>query len=708
MSTATLKRGNGYWIQDGTLFTSLASDPNADWGHYIGQYRQDYWNEKEYAAACVEYTIPSVSDKLLSRTISLPCVFHERSPGTAFATLSTTAPSGTGWRFGPTNGVISDEISFSHTDTTLNFNLTNTVWVSGKTIYLYLYQKNKGYGTNGPWQPITTSRFDDGKITYSSPYTLSINADDGSVITVNRTSSGSGNTGTLNNGMPLYYGDKLKISFSPKDNYRLLTSIVNGSTFVSGSTHTVAANVSIEAASQPLSSGVTATDANIESTSSIIISKHDVSYLHTLTYEFEGLSGTIAEKTSNTNIGWTIPASFYAKIPSKTSAPCVVVCETYSSSGELLGVDECTITVSAAYDKCKPSVQGTVVDTNDSSLGVTGKNTILIRYLSNALCTISATGNGSATIEKLSINGTVVESDSPEIIYNEVEATSFVFSATDSRGYTTEVVVSPEVIPYVKLTINPVFSRPSATSGEILLTFDGKFYNGTIGDIENELVVKYRYRKTDEAAYGDWTIVDPSMYATGTSTYNTTSAVLIEDSEGSTTSFGYKDNFEFQVQAYDGDGATTLSVVTITVPVLNGQPVFDWGASDFKFNVPVFFAAGCGGMVTLWKNEFPDNEFAAQTIYVNGACNIDEYPYLLITSQRTSVFLGNVRGESNLSYWGFTASGVATLSNRCLYIDNGSIKFEDNISVKVTSSSTSGEVQNAYNRPYAVIGIKAI
>lgn len=71
-------------------------------------------------------------------------------------------------------------------------------------------------------------------------YTLSISAGTGSTITVKR------GTTTLSNGATLTYGDVLTITFGTSSSaYNLGTHTVNGSTFTSGSTHTVAGAVSV-------------------------------------------------------------------------------------------------------------------------------------------------------------------------------------------------------------------------------------------------------------------------------------------------------------------------------------------------------------------------------------------------------------------------------------------------------------------------------
>lgn len=78
-------------------------------------------------------------------------------------------------------------------------------------------------------------------------YALSVGTDDGITVTVNRTSSplGKAPTGVIESGTPLYYNDRISITFTPKNGYNVATHSVNGSTFTSGSIHTVSGDVTV-------------------------------------------------------------------------------------------------------------------------------------------------------------------------------------------------------------------------------------------------------------------------------------------------------------------------------------------------------------------------------------------------------------------------------------------------------------------------------
>lgn len=446
-------------------------------------------------------------------------------------------------------------------------------------------------------------------------YTLSMSAGAGSSITVNRTAcGGGGGTGNLSAGAnKLYYGDKLKITFTPGSNYSVTTHTVNNKSFISGNTHTVSGNVSITATATPLKSLVGATDANIGSNTTITITRYNSSYKHTLTYKFGDLTGTIVTKTSDTSIAWTVPTTFYAKIPNDPSGTCTITCTTYNGDASL-GSNACTLTVTAAKDINRPIISGTVVDTNATTKALTGNSSILIKNKSIALCTLTATPKNSATISGVKIGGaSVTGSTSNGAVtatktYNNVSATSFAFYAIDSRDYDKTTTVTPTVINYITLSCNPSVYRDTPTSNAISMDVSGNFYKGSFGAYSNTLTLKYRYKQVGESypssvqtledgsvsdANG-WITIDSNLITKGTSSYRSTNTLSLQsypttDDSGNTVylGFDYQIDYEFQIKVYDGASNYVLSTVTKTVNVPKGIPIYDWGENDFNFNVPL-------------------------------------------------------------------------------------------------------------------------
>ena len=422
---------------------------------------------------------------------------------------------------------------------------------------IFTLDKKNGHG----WGCSTSQTIE---LTAIETYTLSVSAGTGSSITVNRTSSGysGASTGNIPTGTRLYYGDNLKITFTASTNYRLVTTTVNNSTFTSGNTHTVAANVSVKSTAQVLASKVGATDANIESTSTITVTKYNTDYYHSLQYKFGNLSGYITSsggvqstevKFKGASVAFTVPAAFYAQIPNAKTGVCTITCRTYSTSSSttVLGTaTTCTFTATASSTQCSPDVTATVIDVNDVTKALTGNETTLIRYRSNAKCTITTTSKNSATIKAVSIAGTSVtpgtaNPSSVSLTLSNTDKTSFAFSATDSRGYNVTKTVRPTVVSYIVLTCNPTITRPTPTGSAITLRVTGNMYRGSFGAYSNTLTLQYRY-KEDGGSYGSWKTINSASIVFGTSSYRTTDAITLDGE------FDYQKSYVFQVRATDG------------------------------------------------------------------------------------------------------------------------------------------------------------
>lgn len=337
-----------------------------------------------------------------------------------------------------------------------------------------------------------------------------------------------------------------------------------------------AGSVTIDLTTIPLASTIGATDANIGSVSMIAVTRKSSSYTHSIAYKFGDLTGYIKAdgstsdsevKYSNTSVSFTVPDSFYAQIPKAKTGKCTLTCTTYKGSTQIGDAKTTTFTVTAAESLCKPTVSGTVVDSNSTTKALTGDETKLVRYKSVALCTISATANKSASISTKKIAGTAVSGNTLKI--SGIEKSSVSFQATDSRGYTTTKTVKFELIPYVVLTNNPVGKRTDPTSGNATLSISGNYYNGSFGAVNNTLTVRYRIA-VQGGEYGDW--IDAEYTLSG-NTYSTEIAL---------SGLDYESNFAVSVEVKDKIGK-----VTKTGTIKRGIPVFHWGEKSFAFQTLV-------------------------------------------------------------------------------------------------------------------------
>ena len=259
----------------------------------------------------------------------------------------------------------------------------------------------------------------------------------------------------------------------------------------------------------PRKSSVSATNANIGSKTTISISRASSSFTHTLKYSFSGLSGTIVSKTSSTSVSWTVPTSFYAKIPNAKSGTCTITCETYSGN-TLIGSSTCTFTASVVNSNPTfSSSQITYLDSNTTITNITGNNQHIVRNLSNLKVTFtSATGKNSATISKYEVtfNGsTKTLTSAGTIDYGTVnlsQNTSISIKVTDSRGNTTTVsktiTILDWVLPSAVLTYGRVNNYEDETKLKVQVSISSVNGKNSIQSIQ------YRYKKTTDTSYSSY------------------------------------------------------------------------------------------------------------------------------------------------------------------------------------------------------------
>ena len=182
----------------------------------------------------------------------------------------------------------------------------------------------------------------------------------------------------------------------------------------------------------PRTSSVSCTDFNIGSAATININRNSSSFTHTLTYSFGNQSGTIANKTGATSVGWQTPTSLFSQIPNTTSGWGTITCYIYSGD-TLIGTSTCRF--NAYVVNSNPSVSVSIVDANAKTKNLTGNENKLVKYYSNAKITINATALNSSSIKSYSIKcDDGKNSTSSSATFNKVESGKFTIVVTDSLG----------------------------------------------------------------------------------------------------------------------------------------------------------------------------------------------------------------------------------------------------------------------------------
>ena len=358
-------------------------------------------------------------------------------------------------------------------------------------------------------------------------------------------------------------------------------SFTTASSYISGGS----VSASLTLPTIPRASSVSASDADIGSTAPVFIGRKSTGFTHTIAFEFGALSGYIDAdgnptdsqvQLSETTMGFNLPASFYEQIPNDPFGICTLSCQTYSGSTAIGEPQLCTFKARAEETTCRPVVSGVIEDCNPATLSATGDKNVFVRGISNARCTFTnvAVKNNASLVGK-AVGGASVDLTEDEHIIMGIEVDSVEFTATDSRGYTgrhTEPINS--MIPYVPLTCNASVKRPSPTSDEVVLTVSGQCWYGNFGLWKNYFSIEYsvgeQYQLIEDIA------VDED------NSYSYTLTIPNLD---------YTKAYQLKLEVNDA-----FSLFSTTLNVNKGIPVFDWGESDFRFNVPVSFSDNKAGL----------------------------------------------------------------------------------------------------------------
>ena len=248
----------------------------------------------------------------------------------------------------------------------------------------------------------------------------------------------------------------------------------------------------------PRAASVAATDADIGSVSMVTIGRKSDIYTYTVAYRFGALTGFLsqtglAEAAAHVNVAslaFPLPESFYEEIPAKPSDLCTLTCTTFLDGAPIGEPQQTTFTVRADPGRCAPVLSASAEDVCEKTLKLTKNPSRFIRYASDALCTVTVQGQYGAEITECKLNGETVTQNT--VTLPKVETEQLRLTAKDSRGYTVEVPVHLDMIPYFVPVLRLSAARTDATSGDALLQAEGSFYNGSFGAEANSLQVQYQ------------------------------------------------------------------------------------------------------------------------------------------------------------------------------------------------------------------------
>lgn len=324
----------------------------------------------------------------------------------------------------------------------------------------------------------------------------------------------------------------------------------------------------------PRASTVSGSDANIESCATVVISRKNDAFTHSVAYQFGELSGYIdadgnpsdtEKKLSATTLNFLLPESFYLEIPDSPTGKCTLTCRTYSGSTRIGEDQTAEFTVTAAESLCAPDLDWDASVSDALTEEVTGSSRIFVQHISTALCKIRSAARHGASIVETSIDGVAKAAAEWEHTIENIQSDTVVFRAKDSRGYEYSRKALLNMVPYLPLTNNATVQRTDPTSGDAVLILEGTCWNGSFGNHSNAAAYDYSVNGGD-LDYDHLNSGEDHKY----------------QYQIKLTGLDYTKNHKIEVTVTD-----RVMSVTKTLTVQKGVPVFDWGEGDFSFHVPV-------------------------------------------------------------------------------------------------------------------------
>lgn len=247
---------------------------------------------------------------------------------------------------------------------------------------------------------------------------------------------------------------------------------------------------------------------DIGSTITIHMNRHSDKFTHTVRYSFYDLNGTIATNVAS-NCTWTIPESFYSKMPNLNSSWGTIYADTYNGSTKIgtksvkftCNVSNANPTINKIdyYDSNQKTSDITedsqIIIRNNSNLEFKLTNLIALKYatlskveiLLNGI-TKSATLSGSSVPSQM-INFGIVNSSS-----NLTASISVIDSRGNRTSYSKDITIADWVQPSAIINCQRENNFYSTTH----LTVDGNI--SSIND-KNAMTIQYQYKKTTDTDY---------------------------------------------------------------------------------------------------------------------------------------------------------------------------------------------------------------
>ena len=224
-----------------------------------------------------------------------------------------------------------------------------------------------------------------------------------------------------------------------------------------------------------------------------------------------------------------------------------------------------------------PVLNPIVTEQNSEITSITGGNGSVVLGHSQIYCNSNYTLRKRATLSSIRITNGSNIINSATGTFNNIGSNRFIFEIVDSRGNRAVQIVTKSVVNYVPISVHATFNE-FTTDGTASFNISGSYFNDNFGRTNNYLSLSYKIAPIN----GSYSIQSEGI--TRTLSGNSYTGTV------NVTGLDYTKAYKFIMRAEDELGTVETAEIRFT-----GRPIFEWGKNDFKFNVPVTFAAGATG-----------------------------------------------------------------------------------------------------------------
>lgn len=455
-----------------------------------------------------------------------------------------------------------------------------------------------------------------------------------------------------------------------------------------GST-TYKANVTVDLPIINRMDKATGLDFDIGSATLITITRYNPNFTRTVVASIGTFKETLIEKGTDTQISWQPEASDLYKQVTKANTGTITLTTTTYNGNTVIGTT--TNTLKCRVTESNPIINSVAIT---DSLSIIEEN-ILVRHMSKPTFTINAEALNEATITSYSVtelnSSGKTDTSNAITLNNTVTNNSFLVKVTDSRGNSTSANFSAEnFIEYVLPAIAKLdLVRTGENLDQIKALISGVWFNQAINDVENTIVLKYRY-KTNDGEYSDYIdIVEVP----------TENQFIVETIFNPDDGFDTNSVFTIEVVAIDN-----LTRGNLTSPIGKAIPLTDhWNENDKdyyninaeiqQYGVPLF-----GDQKILWEGASYLNATQSAKLaepiskqkhgivlawsgYVDGAATNTRWNYNFIPKEH--VKYGNGNGVACI----MASASFGQIGNKYIYVFDDKI---DGYSSNNTSGTTNG------------------